>query len=46
MERAETKRWLAETLETLMKERAGEEKKEEQKKLEMIIERHKELIPK
>lgn len=45
LERTETKRWLAETLETLMKERAGEEKKEEQKKLELIIERHKALIP-
>eukprot|EP00095_Tigriopus_kingsejongensis_P000594 maker-scaffold95_size379157-snap-gene-0.23 protein:Tk00594 transcript:maker-scaffold95_size379157-snap-gene-0.23-mRNA-1 annotation:"calmin-like protein" len=45
LERAETKRWLAETLETLMKERAGEERKEEQKKLEVIIERHKSLIP-
>ena len=29
LERAETKRWLKETLDTLMKERAGEEKKEE-----------------
>ncbi len=28
-----------------MKERAGEEKKEEQKKLEVIIDRHKTLIP-
>ena len=45
MERAETKRWLAETLDTLMKERAGEERKEEQKKLELIMERHKALIP-
>ncbi|TRY72301.1 hypothetical protein TCAL_11269 [Tigriopus californicus] len=45
LERAETRKWLAETLETLMKERAGEERKEEQKKLEMVIERHKTLIP-
>lgn len=45
LERAETKKWLQETLETLMKERAGEERKEEQKKLDMIIERHKSLIP-
>ena len=45
LERAETKRWLSETLDTLMKERAGEERKEEQKKLEVIMERHKMLIP-
>merc|ERR1712024_283117 len=35
LERAETKRWLKETLDTLMKERAGEEKKEEHKKLKL-----------
>ena len=35
LERADTKRWLTETLETLMKERSGEEKKEEGKKLEV-----------
>merc|ERR1711881_515158 len=45
-ERTETKRWLTETLDTLMKERAGEEKKEEHKKLKLIMERHKSLIPK
>jgi hypothetical protein len=45
LEREETKRWLSDTLEVLMRERAGEEKKEEQKKLENIIERHKSLIP-
>uniref|UniRef100_A0A0K2U322 Uncharacterized protein n=2 Tax=Caligidae TaxID=72034 RepID=A0A0K2U322_LEPSM len=45
LERAETKRWLAETLDTLMKERVGEEKKEELRKLEVIMERHKMLIP-
>merc|ERR1712038_1941191 len=45
LERTETKRWLAETLETLMKERAGEEKKEENRKLDLIMERHKLLIP-
>merc|ERR1712203_727318 len=39
LERAETKKWLNETLETLMKERAGEEKKEENRKLDLIIER-------
>merc|ERR1712012_1126654 len=35
-----------ETLDTLMKERAGEEKKEENHKLDLIIERHALLIPK
>ena len=35
LERADTKRWLTETLETLMRERLGEEKKEEGKKLEV-----------
>merc|ERR1712088_295095 len=46
LERAETKRWLQETLDTLMKERAGEEKKEQNRKLDLIIERHSLLIPK
>merc|ERR1712024_118001 len=46
LERTETKRWLQETLDTLMKERAGEEKKEENRKLDLIIERHSLLIPK
>merc|ERR1712018_1118236 len=45
LERTETKRWLQETLDTLMKERAGE-KKEENRKLDLIIERHALLIPK
>merc|ERR1711983_691195 len=45
LERAETKKWLNETLETLMKERAADEQKEEQKKLKLIIDRHKNLIP-
>ena len=45
LERAETKRWLTETLETLMKERSGEEKKEEFRRLEVIMDRHKSLIP-
>merc|ERR1711881_246993 len=45
-ERTETKRWLTETLDTLMKERAGEEKKEENRKLDLIIERHALMIPK
>merc|ERR1712241_809265 len=42
LERAETKKWLTETLETLMKERAAEE----QKKLKLIMERHKGMLPK
>merc|ERR1711981_979408 len=46
LERAETKRWLTETLDTLMKERAGEEKKEENRKLDLIMDRHTSLIPK
>jgi len=46
LERAETKRWLTETLDTLMKERAGEEKKEENRKLALIMDRHTLLIPK
>jgi len=46
LERAETKKWLTETLETLMKERAPDEQKEEHKKLKLIMERHKALIPK
>jgi len=45
LERAETKKWLTETLETLMKERAPDEQKEESKKLKLIMERHKTLIP-
>jgi len=46
LERAETKKWLNETLETLMKERAPDEQKEEHKKLKLIIERHKGMLPK
>jgi len=46
LERAETKKWLSETLETLMKERAPDEQKEEHKKLKLIIERHKGMLPK
>merc|ERR1711881_390357 len=45
-ERTETKRWLTETLDTLMKERAGEEKKEENRKLDLIIDKHKSMLPK
>jgi len=46
LERAETKRWLTETLETLMKERAADEQKAESAKLKAVMERHKTLIPK
>jgi len=46
LERAETKRWLTETLETLMKERAVDEQKAESTKLKSVMERHKALIPK
>jgi len=46
LERAETKRWLTETLETLMKERAADEQKSESSKLKSVMERHKTLIPK
>merc|ERR1712080_523447 len=45
-ERAETKKWLNETLETLMKERAADEQKEEHKKLKLIIDKHKSMLPK
>merc|ERR1719341_704539 len=46
LERAETKRWLTETLETLMKERTADEQKAESQKLKQVMERHKALIPK
>merc|ERR1712212_184175 len=46
LERAESKKWLTETLETLMKERAADEQKEEHKKLKLIMERHKGMLPK
>jgi len=46
LERAETKKWLNETLETLMKERAPDEQKEEHKKLKLIIDKHKSMLPK
>merc|ERR1719470_643825 len=37
---------LNETLETLMKERAPDEQKEEHKKLKLIIDKHKSMLPK
>ena len=46
LERAETKKWLTETLDTLMKDRASDEQKAESTKLKAVIERHKTLIPK
>merc|ERR1719225_1546994 len=46
LERAETKKWLTETLETLMKERSPDEQKAESVKLKAVMERHKTLIPK
>jgi len=46
LERAETKKWLSETLETLMKERTADEQKAESSKLKAVVERHKTLIPK
>jgi len=46
LERAETKKWLTETLDTLMKDRASDEQKAESTKLKAVMERHKTLIPK
>jgi len=46
LERAETKKWLTETLDTLMKDRAADEQKAESTKLKVVMERHKTLIPK
>ena len=39
-------RWLTETLDTLMKDRAADEQKAESTKLKVVMERHKTLIPK
>ena len=39
-------RWLTETLDTLMKDRASDEQKAESTKLKAVMERHKTLIPK
>merc|ERR1712088_1021605 len=41
-----TKRWLTETLETLMKERAADEQKAESTKLKSVMEKHKSMLPK
>ena len=45
LEKSETKKWLDEVKETLFKDRAGDERKEEHQRLEAVIERHQTLIP-
>ena len=45
MEKSDTKKWLDEVKETLFKDRAGDERKEEHSRLEAVIERHITLIP-
>jgi len=45
LERADTKKWLNEVMEVLFRDRNVEEKKEETKRLEEVIERHKLLLP-
>jgi len=45
LERAEVKKWLAQILEILMAERAKDQKKTENDKLEHLIKKHEELIP-
>ena len=45
LEKSETKKWLDEVKETLFKDRAGDERKEEHQRLEAVIERHQSLIP-
>jgi len=46
LERADTRKWLSEVLEVLFRDRSTDEKKEECKRLESVIERHVALIPK
>jgi len=46
LERADTRKWLSEVLDVLFRDRSTDEKKEECKRLESVIERHVELIPK
>jgi len=46
LERADTRKWLSEVLEVLFRDRSADEKKEECKRLESVIERHVTLIPK
>ena len=45
LEKSDTKKWLDEVKETLFKDRAGDERKEEHQRLEAVIERHQTLIP-
>merc|ERR1711887_402530 len=45
LERAEIKKWLAQILEILMAERAKDQRKSESDKLDILIQKHEELIP-
>merc|ERR1712032_1791804 len=45
LERAEVKKWLAQILEILMAERAKDQRKNEHDKLDVLIQKHEELIP-
>merc|ERR1711953_1598110 len=45
LERSEVKKWLAQILEILMAERAKDQRKNEHDKLDMLIQKHEELIP-
>merc|ERR1719206_1691871 len=45
LERTEVKKWLAQILEILMAERAKDQKKTENDKLDGLIQKHEELIP-
>merc|ERR1712025_29171 len=45
LERAEVKKWLHQILEILMAERAKDQKKKENEKLNVLIKKHEELIP-
>lgn len=45
MEKADTKKWLDEVKETLFRDRAGDERKDEYTRLEAVIEKHMALMP-
>jgi len=45
MEKTDTKKWLDEVKETLFRDRAGDERKDEYTRLEAVIEKHMNLIP-
>jgi len=45
MEKSDTKKWLDEVKETLFRDRAGDERKDEYTRLEAVIEKHMNLIP-